>query len=701
MITKKSYEAKKDLSESLNLFTFNEELKQLISKTHTAVIENFMPGDKFEMWKETESNPTRENFFLETVYTFLNELILLWVCRDKKLLDFKTVQNNHQLSILKKDAEKIYSYVFKNNIFDWFAPQNYLLQEITEVFNKYDFSKIDRDILGKLYEKFISPDERKRLGQFYTPEAVIDYILDQAGYIKDIKNKKIIDPSCGSGGFTTRAAARLINELKEDGLRASTIIEKVINNVYGLDINPFACYLAEMNILIQLIDLIVEAKRKNLKRKIPKINIFQTNSMKMPTLLSHEEQTIEDIKNKVGRFSDGFDFVVGNPPYLEAKKMDKATKKLCAEACPDVASGAFDLFICFVDRGLRLLKNGGKLGYIFPNKFLIANYAKKMRKILLDKYSIKEIIDVSECEIFENVSVYPVILIVENRKPQNNIVKTAERITHVQELYQKNFSTNEIKQNTYKRDDFVFFILPSDPGQNHLLTKLLGEHYKTLDNYLTMKWTISFHASGLREKFLFPRKPDFPLAKKLIGGKSFAGNSDIDRFKLNWGGWWIAYNEELAKKYKNPLPPKKMFEREKIIICQNALRLRATYDDQGYFCKDTFFVASLNDNSKKFFDLKFFLALLNSKLLHYYYANIYKGTHVAGGYLHYLIGYLNSLPVAEPTKKQQSKIVALVENILRCKDKKEFGALDRKIDCEINKLYGLTRREADIVKKFI
>ena len=54
--------------------------------------------------------------------------------------------------------------------------------------------------------------------------------------------------------------------------------------------------------------------------------------------------------------------------------------------------------------------------------------------------------------------------------------------------------------------------------------------------------------------------------------------------------------------------------------------------------------------------LKFFLALLNSKLLHYYYANIYKGTHIAGGYLHYLIGYLYSMPIAIPTKSNNRKL---------------------------------------------
>ena len=278
--------------------------------------------------------------------------------------------------------------------------------------------------------------------------------------------------------------------------------------------------------------------------------------------------------------------------------MDIGTKKLCIETCPNVANGAFDLFVCFIDKGLRLLKTNGKLGYIFPNKFLIANYAKKMREELLDKYTIKEIIDVSECGVFENVSVYPVIMVIQNKKPQENLIKTAEKVGSIEELNNKSFITTEIEQETYKRDDLVFFILPSDKKQNSILINLLSDKYKTLDNYLSLKWTISFHATGLREKFLFPEKPNSPFSKKLIGGKSFAGNDDINRYNLKWGGWWINYDEELARKHKNQLPPKSLFEQEKIIICQNSLRLRATYDNENYYCKDTFFVGSLLENKK-------------------------------------------------------------------------------------------------------
>ena len=330
----RSYESKKNLLDAINLIHFSDNLKQLVERTLEEIKGKFKPSAEFEIWKKTENDANQEKFCLETAYTFLNELLLLWICKDKKMLEFETIRNDREMTALKREAQKIYSHIFENNIFDWYAPDAPLLQEITDFLNKYDFSQIDRDILGKLYEQFITREERKRLGQFYTPESVIDYILNQIGYTDNIEDKKIIDLSCGSGGFTTRAAGRLINGLKKNDHKASTVISKVIDNVYGLDINPFACYLAETNLLIQLLDLIVEAKRENPKYKIPKINIFQTNTIETPSLLSVEQQEIKDIKNKTGKFAGGFDFVVGNPPYLEAKKMDKKTKKLCTETCP-------------------------------------------------------------------------------------------------------------------------------------------------------------------------------------------------------------------------------------------------------------------------------------------------------------------------------------------------------------------------------
>ena len=161
----RSYDKRKSLDQISNLTAFSDELKHFIVKIQEEIKSKFHENKEFDIWEKTEEKPDENKFFLETSYTFLNEILLLWVCKDKKLLNFEIIKDTKQLSLLKKEAQKIYSHIFSSNIFDWYIPENFLLQEVTNLFNKYDFTLVDRDILGKLYEQFITKEERKKLGQ--------------------------------------------------------------------------------------------------------------------------------------------------------------------------------------------------------------------------------------------------------------------------------------------------------------------------------------------------------------------------------------------------------------------------------------------------------------------------------------------------------------------------------------------------------
>ena len=697
---------KRLINKSTNLYAFIQSLKVLIENEQNSAI-NCLDKDStiaiLNFLKKTGF--TKELFCTETIYTLFNEIILLWVSRDKKLLFFEEIKDYKNFNSLKTKTQNIYSHIFKNNIFDLYKPSEVFFNKVNQLFNNYDFTNTDKDLIGKLYEQFIDKEERKRLGQFYTPEVVIDYILDKIGYTANnkIENKKIIDISCGSGGFLVRAARRLISNLEKKQLSPKKIIETTINNIYGLDINPFACYLAETNLLLQLLDYIIElrSKKDNLNYQVPKINIYQTNSIEFYGMFGDQNSVVSDIKNRRGKFQDGFDFVVGNPPYLEAKKMDQNTKKLCIESCKEVLKGAFDLYICFIYLGLKYLNKNGNFGYIIPNKFLIANYSIKIRKLILTNYSIKEIVDMSKAKVFDDASVYPIILIVNNKKPKRDTtLLTSSEIKEPKKLISNEIKLHKIKQKIYERDDYIFFTLPNSETQANLLLKLING-YKTLDTYLEIKWTVSFHSLGLRENFLFDHKPSSRYAKKLIGGKSFGGNSEVDRYRLMWKDWWIDYDREKARRLNNGLPSETLFEREKIVICQNALRLRATYDENNYYFKDTFFVAYLREGIKKNrIVLKYLLAILNSKLMHYVYSNLYHGTRVAGGYLHYLVNYLYGLPIAETNIKEQKEIITLVDKILITRDEKTFNKLDMQIDKRINQIYNLNTEEIKIIESF-
>lgn len=656
---------------------------------------------EYAVWQRTEADPALRKFYLETVVAVVGEILFLHVCRDKGLLEFSGITDHDIFLNEQRQLRSFFTSAFEWRVLNWWAPPPAFFTEIAGVFSDSNFTSISRDIVGKVYQLIVAKADRKLLGEFYTPDEVVHYILDSVGFRAEqhLSGKKIIDLSCGSGRFLSLAVTRMIASLYGQGYTPQQVLTTICSSVYGLDINPFACYLAELNLLMQLIDMLVAARAVDASYTLPRLHIYHTNTLEQPALLSAEQEVVHAIKTASGDFTGGFDFVLGNPPYVEAKKMDAATKQLCKASCPTVASGAFDLYVCFLDLGLRMLKLGGYLGYIVPNKVTIANYARAIRQKLLAETEILEIIDVSECGIFEKTSVYPIILTARKAKPAKDWqVRTAEHVQSPAQLREHTLQTTTLPQSSYHNGDCTFFILPAAPVEGNLLARLLDRSYPLLEEFLDVKWTISFHATGLREQFLFPEQPDSPHARKLIGGKSFAGNTDINRYRLDWGGWWIDYDEARARAHKNQLPPRQLFEREKLIICQHALRLRATYDSEQYYCKDTFFVAYPGKRCPPDTNLKFLLGLLNSRLLHYFYATIFKGTHVAGGYLHYLTGYLNRLPIASATSEQHSMVEQYVENLLATSDDVLFNMLDDELDELIYNLYGLSEEEKNVVR---
>ncbi|MEE8167778.1 MAG: N-6 DNA methylase, partial [Candidatus Hydrothermarchaeales archaeon] len=289
----------------------NQELNHNIARYRQKLdekYEKYTTFSGFQLWKHysgKENLPddeVKEVFCKETIYVFLNKLLFLRICEDKGFLE-KSISNGGIEQLLEvfrrrfseesvtkeiietafKSGKGIYSRFYEIGILDWFrtgdGELNDLLNRVLWILNQFDFTHVDRDILGNLYEKYLPSGERKKLGEFYTPVEVIDYILTAVGYTysHDIETKDLLDPACGSGGFLVRATRRLISkylmkfgkadkrELRDPKKwkeiverlspdEAKIILEAITEHIYGLDINPFACHIAEMNMLFQVID---------------------------------------------------------------------------------------------------------------------------------------------------------------------------------------------------------------------------------------------------------------------------------------------------------------------------------------------------------------------------------------------------------------------------------------------------------------
>ena len=412
--------------------------KQKVEKEY----ENYKSFSGYELWKSysgkehLSDEEVKETFCKESIYVLLNKLLFLRICEDKGFLKKKSISNGGIEEVRKiikerfaedvvykeilevgfKSGKTIYPHFYETGILDWFktgdGQLDKLLNKVLWILNQFNFAHVDRDVLGNLYEKYLPSGERKKLGEFYTPVEVIDYILTSVGYTysHEIENKDLLDPACGSGGFLVRATRRLISrflikfgkadkkELRDpknwkeilDRLNpdeAKIILDSIKEHIYGFDINPFACHIAEMNLLFQVIDLYQKVKRKYPQYKLGRFNIYQTDSLEVPKQKqitdfgNHydyfaEREKIDEIKNKK------FDFVVGNPPYVRVQLLDWRTRKYLCENY-ETAFGNFDLYVLFFERGLNWLKQGGKLGYITSNQFMNREYGKKLREFIL------------------------------------------------------------------------------------------------------------------------------------------------------------------------------------------------------------------------------------------------------------------------------------------------------------------------------
>ena len=338
-----------------------------------------------------------------------------------------------------------------------------------------------------------------------------------------------------------------------------------------------------------------------------------------------------------------FDAVVGNPPYLESKRMPEPMKDRLRARCPISATGAFDLYAAFVELGARLLRPGGTLSLLVPNRLSVVSCAAALRRWLADHGRITAI-DLSRADPFPDAAVYPMVLewtatldlpgadlpgadLVASDLPGSAICR---------------FPRALIRDRLSER-----WPLPADPATGALAAAILDRRLPALGDAFDVRWSVSFHASGLRDRYVYDHRPDSPHARRFLGGGRFAGNREVQPHRITWAGSWIDYDEDRARRDRNPLPPLSLFTAPKVVICQNARRCRAAVDAEGFILKDTFLAAVPRPDTPAPW-LWWLPLVLHSRAFHLCYEALNGGTRKGGGYLHFLGGYLSAAPLPPP-----------------------------------------------------
>lgn len=247
--------------------------------------------------------------------------------------------------------------------------------------------------LIELFEFVISPADRIINGAIYTPQKIRDFIVSEAfEKISSINNSiTISDIAMGCGGFLFNASIEL---KKRTGKTYSEIFR---NHIFGLDIQEYS--VTRTKLLLSLLALQSGEDIEDFD-----FSLFQGDSLDF------------DWTTKISHFN-GFSIILGNPPYVCARNLDKETKEKLKnwEVCK---SGNSDLYIPFFQIAIENLTDNGTLGFITMNSFFKSLNGRALRDYFQRKELAISIIDFGSEQVFKSKNTYTCICFIENRKQQ-------------------------------------------------------------------------------------------------------------------------------------------------------------------------------------------------------------------------------------------------------------------------------------------
>ncbi|MRG90756.1 HsdM family class I SAM-dependent methyltransferase [Polyangium spumosum] len=414
-------------------------------------------ANAFGAWRERVSSSVmvgatedllRAEFSRQTAYVYIIRLLLVRICEDKGLfkrklsdgallswhkesaryLDYASGRSYDYLTRMAYEcAQNVYTHFYgASRVFDWYRMDDKILLRALCMLNAFNLERIDTDIIGTVYGRYLVEGKHEQ-GRYYTRRSLVNLMLDMVGYEGGkIIGRRIADLACGSGSFLVEAARRLLGRYRgTDGkiptAHVETALREVQTSILGIDVNPFACYLAETNLLIQVLDLIRQAQEEGLSFVVERFSIYSADALLVNedlalvpgaafALADREEAAVELAKARSGPFAQGFDFLVGNPPYVRADEeapMYLAYRaKVQEQAWFSTRHLKWDLYVPFVEQYHRLLADGddARACLVTIESLATAPYASKLRELLAREATVHEVLFAEDLKLFDDAA---------------------------------------------------------------------------------------------------------------------------------------------------------------------------------------------------------------------------------------------------------------------------------------------------------
>ena len=407
----------------------------------------------------------------------------------------------------------------------------------------------------------------------------------------------------------------------------------------------------------------------------------------------------------------GFDVVIGNPPYINAKELvEKQTlfrEYMSHNPQYLTLHQKWDLYIPFVEKSIHI-SNQAVCAFIIPYPYLNQSYAKLSREFLVKENTLCEIVDLSDLKVFEEAVVNNCIIFYKNQKIESYKIKVSKFIG--QEIKEQNLINNEDILGTNSVTDL-------ETRQNW---NFEASGFKYLGDLCFLSKGMVLNADEIKAQGQFIKNDLISNIVSPIHCRKYIEGKNIDQYQINTIRF-LEWNTKRVPSLISRPTFQELYENPKIVINKIG-KIKATYDDQQLFCDQTIRVAvlwsdlssvqnkSINNSVKKFskynrkqlekfskqIDLKFILGILNSNFADYLLNNI-RGV----GNIDINPEYLKNIPIPYIEIQKQQHLIKIVDQILTVKKSNpnaDTTILEQQIDQLVYELYGLTEAEIKIVE---